>query len=66
MSNEWDKIIAEWDALIESHGRLMFAKENYDDAEANTHGVRLLDFLHKYGPQVRAALASQTGGTENE
>ena len=56
MSNE--TIIRELDELLATQARLQFSRENYNEDEAESYGIRLLDFFRKHGVELRAALVS--------
>lgn len=45
-----------FDTLLSVQGRLMFAKENCDDDEAEAFGVGIMDFLRLHGVRVRTLL----------
>ena len=49
-------MLAEFDALVEINGRLMFAKANYNEGEAEAFGVRLLEFFNRHAIDLRAAI----------
>lgn len=53
-------LLAKVDALLETQGRLMFKRGNYNEAEATEFGVRLLDFMRLHGVELRQALAQQS------
>lgn len=55
-------VVAEVDGLLETQGRLQFARENYNEAEATDFGIRLLDFMRRHGVVVRQALAQWSHG----
>lgn len=66
MTDKTDALVAEVDALLETQGRLMFARKNYNEAQAEAFGVRLLDFMRLHGEKVRAALAAPAEGGQGE
>lgn len=51
-------MLAEFDALVETNGRLMFAKQAYNEAEAEAFGIRLLDFFNRHAIDLRAAITA--------
>ena len=56
MQNE--SIIREIDELLATQARLQFAREKYNEDEAESYGIRLLDFFRKHGIELRAALVA--------
>lgn len=52
-------MLAEFDALVEINGRLMFAKANYNEGEAEAFGVRLLEFFNRHAIDLRAAITTE-------
>ena len=53
-----DNMIHELDELLATQARLQFARENYNEDEAESYGIRLLDFFRKHGVELRAALVA--------
>ena len=51
-------MLAEFDALVEINGRLMFAKANYNEGEAEAFGIRLLEFFNRHAIDLRAAITT--------
>lgn len=58
MASENTALVEELDALLATQARLQFARENYNEDEAESYGIRLLDFFRKHGLELRAALVS--------
>lgn len=53
-----DALVNELDELLATQARLLFSKENYNEDEATSYGIRLLDFFRRHGLTLRDALVS--------
>lgn len=53
-----EAMIRELDELLATQARLQFARENYNEDEAEAYGIRLLDFFRRHGVELRAALVA--------
>ena len=63
-----DALVMRLDELLAAQGRLMFARDRYDEDQATNFGVSLLDFMRLHGTELRrraaltAALGREVGG----